>query len=216
MILSGKSVATEIEEKLKAEIAKIEGRAPHLTAVLVGDVPASEVYVRTKRKACERIGMKTTVFTLPATIPEKELLSKIAMLNQDENVDGILVQMPLPSHINSTSIFEAISPAKDVDGFHPINMGKLLLGEKDGFVPCTPLGIVTLLERYNIPLKGKNITIIGRSNIVGKPLSHAAFLSKGYRCDSYTLPQLNYRYGKPHKEGRYCDCSNRQSEISYR
>ena len=170
MILSGKAIADEIQEELRQKISKLSS-PPGLAMVLVGDNPSSQTYVNMKRKACGNVGIHSFFYHLPATASEIELLNLISELNQDKKVDGILVQSPLPKHINSEKIITAIDPTKDVDGFHPINAGKLLLGHKDGFIPCTPLGIQVLLERSHISVEGKDVVIVGRSPIVGKPLA---------------------------------------------
>ena len=146
------------------------GMAPGLGVVLVGDDPGSHIYVRNKEKACKEVGIKSFEHLLPATISEKELLAVVQQLNKDKNVNGILVQLPLPAHIRSEKILEAISPYKDVDGFHPVSQGMLLLGG-DGFRPCTPMGIMRLLESVGCDPKGKNAVVVGRSNIVGKPVA---------------------------------------------
>jgi methylenetetrahydrofolate dehydrogenase (NADP+) / methenyltetrahydrofolate cyclohydrolase len=147
------------------------GVVPGLTVIIVGDDPASHVYVRSKEKATGAAGMKGEVITLPASTSEKDLLGHVDRLNADDSVHGILVQMPLPSHIDSRSVIQRIAPHKDVDGFHPVNVGKLLSGEDDGFVPCTPLGVIELLRRCDVDTRGANAVVIGRSNIVGKPMA---------------------------------------------
>ncbi|NGX47604.1 MAG: Bifunctional protein FolD protein [Chlamydiae bacterium] len=171
MIIDGKKIANEIEQNLKNAIEKIHGRKPALAFVLVGEHPASIAYTRMKKKKCKEVGILSIDHELPETISEEELLSIVTKLNQDSDVDGILVQLPLPLHMQSHKILEAIDPLKDVDGFHPINIGKLLLGEKTGFFPCTPYGISILLQHSGIETKGKHVVIVGRSNIVGKPLA---------------------------------------------
>jgi methylenetetrahydrofolate dehydrogenase (NADP+)/methenyltetrahydrofolate cyclohydrolase len=144
--------------------------APGLAVVLVGDDPASHIYVRNKEKACKEVGIKSFEHLLPATIPERDLLALVHQLNKDKRIHGILVQLPLPAHIRAEKILEAISPHKDIDGFHPVNQGLLALGA-DGFKPCTPMGIMKLLESVNCDPKGKNAVVVGRSNIVGKPVA---------------------------------------------
>jgi len=170
MILSGKVIADQIQEEVRATI-KTLASPPGLAVILVGNNPSSQTYVTMKRKACANVGIQSFFHHLPETTSKDELLKLIAELNQDKRVDGILVQSPLPAHIESETVIEAIDPQKDVDGFHPINAGKLLLGIKGGFIPCTPLGIQVLLERYQIPIEGKHAVIVGRSSIVGKPLA---------------------------------------------
>ncbi len=169
-ILDGKKLSAKILNKLSEEIRKLD-KKPSLAVILVGDNPASELYVNLKKKAAEKIGITSTVLTYPQNIDEKTVLDKISELNNDKNVDAILVQLPLPQQINSTNIIQAISPKKDVDGFTPENIGKMSIGVEPYAYPCTPKGILTLLEEYKINLQGKHVVIIGRSNIVGKPLA---------------------------------------------
>jgi methylenetetrahydrofolate dehydrogenase (NADP+)/methenyltetrahydrofolate cyclohydrolase len=172
-IIDGKAVAKEVQKHIKEEVDGLERRwgiAPGLAVVLVGDDPASHIYVRNKEKACKEVGIKSFEHLLPPTISEKDLLTLVHQLNKDKNVHGILVQLPLPAHIRSDRILEALSPHKDVDGFHPVSQGMLLLGG-DGFRPCTPMGIMKLLESIGCDPKGKNGVVVGRSNIVGKPVA---------------------------------------------
>ena len=179
-IIDGKKIAAEIREELKKEIDKLKltGKSlPGLVAILVGDNPASESYVRGKSKACEEIGMITKTEKLPSEISENDLLELIQKYNSDNNFNGILVQLPLPKHIKEEKVIEAILPSKDVDGFHPISVGNLLIGN-DTFLPCTPAGIQELLVRYNIPIKGKHVVVVGRSNIVGKPIANILLQKK--------------------------------------
>lgn len=172
-LIDGKATATAIKGEIAAKVAErlSKGlRAPHLVAILVGHDGGSETYVANKVKACEACGFKSTVIRREDTITEDELLALIQSLNDDDNVDGFIVQLPLPRHIDEQKVIEAVKPEKDVDGFNPINVGRMSLG-----MPCfksaTPAGIVELLKRYDIPTRGKNCVIIGRSNIVGKPLA---------------------------------------------
>ncbi len=172
-IIDGKKVAADIRAELKEKVAGLKkeyGKVPGLVTIIVGDNPASKVYVNMKYKACEEIGMNPKIERMPENIPENELLELIEKYNGDENYHGILVQLPLPGHISEDKVIETISPEKDVDGFHPINVGKLLIGQ-DTFEPCTPAGIVELLKRYKIETKGKHVVVVGRSNIVGKPVA---------------------------------------------
>jgi methylenetetrahydrofolate dehydrogenase (NADP+)/methenyltetrahydrofolate cyclohydrolase len=164
-----KKVRADVAERAKRLLAK--GVKPGLAVVLVGDDPASAVYVRAKGKAAEEEGMYSLNVSLPGETSQAELLSRVDALNSDPEVHGILVQMPLPKHINSVSVIRRIDPAKDVDGFHPENVGKMLAGERDGFIPCTPAGIQVLLKESGVKTAGKNCVIIGRSNIVGKPMA---------------------------------------------
>jgi len=172
-IIDGKAVAKEVQKQIKEEVEGLDRRwgwAPGLAVVLVGDDPASHIYVRNKEKACREVGIKSFEHLLPATIPEKELLALVHQLNKDNDVHGILVQLPLPPHIRAEKVLEAISPRKDIDGFHPMSQGMLLLGG-DGFRPCTPLGIMKLLAAAGCDPKGKTAVVVGRSNIVGKPVA---------------------------------------------
>ena len=171
MLIDGTKVAKEIQGKIKDQVSKLSGRKPCLAVILVGNHPASAIYVRRKTQACLDAGIISIQKSPPETITEKELLQLLNELNNDPSVDGILVQLPLPKQINTAHVIQSILPEKDVDGFHPINMGKLLVGDEDGFIPCTPLGIKTLLEYYQIDTVGKNALVIGRSNIVGKPMA---------------------------------------------
>lgn len=171
-IIDGKRISLEIKDDLKEKVAALaaEGKECALAVIQVGNDPASSVYVRNKKKACEYIGIKSLSYELPEETTEEELLNLIAQLNQDSSVHGILVQLPVPKHIVEDHIIKAIDPAKDVDGFHPMNVGALTIGEK-GFVSCTPAGIIQLLKRSNIEIEGKNCVVVGRSNIVGKPMA---------------------------------------------
>lgn len=171
MIIDGKKIAQDIQNEIKDSIQMIQGRTPCLAVILVGDHLPSRIYVERKTKACEEIGMRSIKIELSASISEKELLNQIEKLNQNNEVDGILVQLPLPAQINPNHITQAVDPQKDVDGFNPVNVGKMLTGETDGFLPCTPLGIRVLLERSKIEVARKHVLIAGRSNIVGKPMA---------------------------------------------
>ncbi len=170
-LLDGKALSEKIKNELKSEsdILCSKGVTPCLAVILVGEDPASQTYVNSKEKSCHTAGIASIVKRLPASTSEAELLSLINTLNLDSTVDGILVQLPVPKHIDSTRIIEAIDPRKDVDGFHPFNVGRLMAG-LDGFVPCTPYGVMKLLEEYNINVRGMNACVIGASNIVGKPM----------------------------------------------
>ena len=167
-IIDGKRISTEIKDELREKVASLKqnGKEVALAVIQVGNDPASSVYVRNKKKACEYIGIRSLSYELPEETTEAELLE----LNQDDSVNGILVQLPVPKQIDENKIIEAISPKKDVDGFHPQNVGKLVVGEK-GFVSCTPAGIIQLLKRSGIEIEGKQCVVVGRSNIVGKPMS---------------------------------------------
>lgn len=168
-IIDGKKIARIIKEELREEIERKKLR-PGLAVVLAGGNPASQIYVRHKKKACEFTGIRSFSHILPDDTEEEELVKAIKKLNKDKKVHGILVQLPLPSHIDEKKILEAVAPEKDVDGFHPVNAGNLMAG-KNTFVPCTPAGIIELLDRYSIDIAGKNAVVVGRSNIVGKPIS---------------------------------------------
>ena len=173
ILLDGKVASAAVKEIIKSETATLLAknlRAPHLVAILVGNNGASETYVASKVKNCEEVGFQSTLIRFDSNISEKTLLDKIAELNQDASVDGILVQLPLPKTIAESKVIEVIDPAKDVDGFHPINAGKLVQG-LPAFVPATPYGIMLMLEHYKIETKGKHAVVIGRSNIVGRPMS---------------------------------------------
>ena len=171
-LLEGKKLANDLQQKMKKRVDALKERelVPGLTVVLVGDDKASQVYVRNKERQATKIGIKSEVIRLVDTISEADLLQVITDLNKDDSVHGILVQLPLPKHINEQTVLRAIDYQKDVDGFHPVNMGNFLLGN-EGAVPCTPLGIMTLLKAYHIPIEGKRALVIGRSNIVGKPVA---------------------------------------------
>ena len=172
-LLDGKKVSEEIKEEIAAEVAKIKAngeKPPHLAAIIVGNDGASLTYVGSKVKACERVGFESTLIKMPSTTSETELLKKIAELNEDSNIDGFIVQLPLPKQIDTQQIIMAIHPSKDVDGFHPENFGKMAL-EMSTFIPATPFGILELLERYNVQTQGKHTVVIGRSHIVGRPMS---------------------------------------------
>ncbi len=170
--IDGKLISKQIKDELKEEVAALaaQGKTCALAVIQVGNDPASSVYVGNKKKACAYIGIESIAYELPEETTEQELLSVIDKLNQDPNVHGILCQLPLPAHINEDRVIHAISPEKDVDGFHPQNVGALVIGEK-GFVSCTPAGIIQLLKRSNIEIAGKHCVVIGRSNIVGKPMA---------------------------------------------
>jgi methylenetetrahydrofolate dehydrogenase (NADP+) / methenyltetrahydrofolate cyclohydrolase len=171
-IISGKEVAAAKRASLKEEVRvlqEVEGITPGLTVILVGDHPASRSYVTAKHKACEEIGVHSEIVKLEETVSEDALLAEIKRLNEDDAVHGILVQLPLPSHIDEQKVITAISPEKDVDGFHPINIGKMMTNQET-FLPCTPFGIVEMVKSKGIGIKGKHVVVIGRSNIVGKPV----------------------------------------------
>ncbi len=172
-IIDGKKVAEETRKEIALRVEELKtktGITPGLAAVLVGDDPASQIYVRNKRKACDKVGIYSEEYKLPETTTQKELINLIDQLNNHEKIHGILVQLPLPNHIDENVIIQSISPFKDVDGFHPENVGLLVSG-KPRFISCTPYGIIKMLDYYNIDIKGKEAVVVGRSNIVGKPVS---------------------------------------------
>lgn len=172
-IIDGKKISSEIKSEIAEEVKKIKAatsKAPHLAAILVGHDGGSETYVACKIKDCEEVGFQSSLSRFEDNVSEDELLTKIEEFNNDENVDGFIVQLPLPRHISEQKIIQAINPAKDVDGFHPANVGRMVIG-LPAFVSATPFGIVELIKRYSIETSGKNCVIIGRSNIVGRPLS---------------------------------------------
>ena len=173
-IIDGKVVSSAIRNDLSEEISQFKSEynvTPGLAVIIVGDNPASLVYVRNKKKACEQVGINSYEIALPGDVSEEELLARIEILNADPSVHGILVQLPLPKHINEETVINAIDPKKDVDAFHPSNVGKIMIGNYT-FLPCTPAGVIDLLDYYNIDISGKKCVIIGRSNIVGKPMAH--------------------------------------------
>jgi methylenetetrahydrofolate dehydrogenase (NADP+)/methenyltetrahydrofolate cyclohydrolase len=180
VLIDGKKVASEIRNELKLQVdsLKNDGKpVPGLVAILVGNNPASKVYVNSKAKACDEIGFKSAVEILDENIAQPDLIELIKSYNQNKDYHGILVQLPLPKHINESEIINSISPLKDVDGFHPISVGNLVIGN-DTFAPCTPAGIQELLKRYNIETKGKHVVVVGRSNIVGKPIANILLQKK--------------------------------------
>ncbi|MHB8906301.1 MAG: bifunctional methylenetetrahydrofolate dehydrogenase/methenyltetrahydrofolate cyclohydrolase FolD [Melioribacteraceae bacterium] len=180
VVIDGKKIASEIREELKSKIEWLKSlniRVPGLVTIMVGDNPASQSYVKSKGKACGEIGMHSKVEILPVETSEQQLLEMIDFYNSNDDYHGILVQLPLPKHINEDKVIERISPSKDVDGFHPINVGNLVIG-KDTFYPCTPNGIVELIKRYKIETSGKHVVVVGRSNIVGKPVANMLLQKK--------------------------------------
>lgn len=191
MILDGKKTSSQIKEEIKEELKWIKekvGKVPGLAIVLVGENPASKIYVNSKIKGCAELGFESFAHYLPENVTEEELLNVIRELNEDEKVDGILVQLPLPKHIDEKKVVDTIAFSKDVDGFKPENMGLLFLGDKNSIKPCTPSGIVELFKRYELEVEGKDVVIIGRSNIVGKPMA-GFFINEGATvtiCNSKT------------------------------
>lgn len=172
-LLDGKALSAKIENNVTNEVKILKsktGSVPGLAVILVGQDPASAAYVNMKKKACDRVGFYSVTHEMPQDISQEAIENTIKMMNNNPNIDGILIQLPLPSQIDTTKILELVDPSKDVDGFHPYNVGRLTTG-LDGFVPCTPLGVMELLNEYNIDVKGKNCVVVGASNIVGKPMA---------------------------------------------
>ncbi len=183
MLINGKEIAGTIESQVCFAIERLRHRRPGLAFLQVGKNPSSKIYIQMKRKKCAEVGIISFDREFPGDISEQTLIDEIERLNHNPEVDGILVQLPLPPHMNTFNILSTLSPEKDVDGFHPLNMGKLLLGEKDTFIPCTPAGIHVLLSRSQIPIEGKHVVIVGRSAIVGKPLA-ALLMQKAPHCNA--------------------------------
>ena len=170
IILDGKTLSLKILEQVKERVAKLD-KQPHLVVILVGENPASKIYVNSKKKAAEKVGIKSTVIEMSVDVSEEDLLKTIEKLNNDSDVTGVLVQLPLPKHIDKNKVILAISPKKDVDGFTPENVGKMVIGLEPYFYPATPQGIMMLLDEYKIPIEGKEAVVVGRSNIVGRPMA---------------------------------------------
>ncbi len=172
-LIKGKEVAQKIRENISSELEELKnktGKVPGLAVVIVGEDPASQTYVNNKEKTSKNLGFHSEVHRLPESISQKELLELVDKLNNDDNIHGVLVQLPLPDHIEDEAVIHAIAPEKDVDGFHPVNVGNMMIGEKS-YIPCTPHGVIKMIEHVGMDLKGKNAVVIGRSNIVGKPVS---------------------------------------------
>ena len=173
-IIDGKALSEKILKEIEQEHSELEkkaGRKAGLAVIIVGENPASQIYVRNKIRACERVGFHSETIRLDENISEESLLLEIEKLNNDSNIDGILVQLPIPRHIDGLKVINAISAEKDVDGFHTTNIGKMMIGDETGFLPCTPAGVIQMFEEYNIDLEGKDVLVIGQSNIVGKPMT---------------------------------------------
>lgn len=191
MIIDGKKCSEEILENLRRDISEYKektGKVPGLAVIILGNNAASKIYVKSKIRACEKTGILSKEIILDENISEEELINEIEKLNNDKNINGILVQLPLPPHINEKKICEAISVKKDVDGFKAENLGKIMLGDDDGFISCTPQGIIYLIDQLNMDLHGKNVVVVGRSNIVGKPVA-SLLINKGATttvCNSKT------------------------------
>ncbi len=192
-LIDGKEASNAIRNQIKSKVAQLIDageRAPHLAAILVGEDPASQTYVANKEKSCQKVGITSTLYRLPEKTTQDELLGVIDFINQDEDIDGVIVQLPLPEHIDKDTIIQAISPAKDVDGFHPINVGKMVAGLPT-YLPATPLGIMMLFEHYNIETSGKHCVVLGRSNIVGTPIG--IMLSRKSEPGNCTVTTLHSR-----------------------
>ncbi|ODV50132.1 methenyltetrahydrofolate cyclohydrolase /5,10-methylenetetrahydrofolate dehydrogenase (NADP+) [Methanohalophilus euhalobius] len=198
-IIDGRAISKQIEAELTEEIASMkadDGMVPGLATILVGQDPASQLYVRLKHKACDRVGIYAEDQKLDASITQKELLDRIKNLNTRADIHGILLQLPLPQHLDAKKAMQAIDPAKDVDGFHPYNVGNLMIGD-EGFVPCTPAGIIRALEYYDVDIEGKDVVIVGHSNVVGKPMA-AMLLNRNATvavCHVYTKDLKSYTAG---------------------
>lgn len=188
-LIDGKATSDKIKAQIAEQVKEIVekgGKQPHLAAILVGDDGASKTYVGHKEKACQQVGFKSTLYKFPADITEEFLLEQIALINKDNDIDGLIVQLPLPKHIDENKVIEAIDPKKDVDGFHPENVGKMMLNLPT-FLPATPYGIVRLLEEYNIQTKGKHTVVLGRSNIVGRPIANLLSLKEKVGDSTVTI-----------------------------
>ena len=203
IIIDGKKISTEIKDECKERVAlyKEKGIEICMAVIQVGSDPASSVYVNNKKKACEYIGIKSLSYHMEENTTEEELLDLIDKLNKDDNVRGILVQLPLPKTISEDKVLMAISPAKDVDGFHPMNVGNLCIGRK-GFLSCTPAGVIELLKRYNIDIAGKECVVVGRSNIVGKPMSILLLRENGPLVQKIFKTEVNARTNKTARSPR--------------
>ena len=209
-ILDGKKTSNDIKEEIAVEVSQLissGGKKPHLAAILVGNNGASETYVNAKVKACEKVGFDSTLIRLNDTISEEELLVEVEKINQNECIDGLIVQLPLPNHIDEIKITEAILPQKDVDGFHPANVGRMAL-DLPTYLPATPAGIVELLKRYKVETSGKHCVVIGRSHIVGSPMS--ILMARNSYPGNATVTLTHSRHTKPERnlsESRYSYCS---------
>ena len=189
ILLDGKKTSNDIKGEIALEVREIVnngGKKPHLAAILVGNNGASETYVNAKVKACEKVGFESTLVRLPDNVSEEVLLSEVDKINNNQDIDGLIVQLPLPSHIDEMKVTEAIDPKKDVDGFHPVNLGNLTAGSPI-FIPCTPKGILRFFEHYKIELSGKHVVVVGRSNIVGRPISILTSLKGRYLNATTTI-----------------------------
>ena len=193
LLIDGKATARTVLQELGESIKQHQGseRPPGLAAILVGDDPASDIYVRNKMRACERTGVVGAAHRLPATATQQEVAAVLAKLNADTQVDGILLQLPLPQHLDASALLAQLDPTKDVDGLHVLNLGKLAADDTSGFVPCTPAGVVELLDRYKIEVEGRRVVVVGRSNLVGKPL--ALLLMRRQKLGNATVTVVHTR-----------------------
>jgi methylenetetrahydrofolate dehydrogenase (NADP+) / methenyltetrahydrofolate cyclohydrolase len=182
-LIDGNAIAKQIRNQIHVAVSHLKHRKPGLAFILIGNNPASQSYIRMKKKRCEEVGILSFDCELPQETTEDEVLEQIDALNKNPSIDGILIQLPLPEHIDPARIVSAVDPNKDVDGFHPLNVGKMLMGQTDGYLPCTPHGIQILLTQSQIPIFGKHVVIVGRSNIVGKPLA-AILMQKAPHCNA--------------------------------
>ncbi|TAF35433.1 MAG: bifunctional 5,10-methylenetetrahydrofolate dehydrogenase/5,10-methenyltetrahydrofolate cyclohydrolase [Cytophagales bacterium] len=206
VLLDGKKIAEDIKAELSAELEHIKKageKIPHLATILVGDMAASQTYVKNKMKACEEVGIKASLFNFPASVTAEELLAKVESLNKDSDIDGFFVQLPLPSHLNAELITLSIDPKKDVDGFHPENLGKMML-DLPCFLPATPFGITEIIRRYNIETSGKRCVVIGRSHIVGMPMG--VLMSRNH-------PQGNATVTVTHSKTRNLKAITQEADI---
>ncbi len=218
-LIKGTEIAKRVREEIKQQVAELrrgQDLVPGLAVVLVGDNPGSKIYVNNKSKACQEVGIFTETLRIPADVPQPALLDTIKNLNQDPRFHGILVQLPLPAQIKEQTILEAVNPDKDVDCFHPVNVGKLVIG-RPYVVPCTPAGILELLRSYDISTQGKHVVVIGRSNIVGKPLVNL-LLQKAYlgQCHGHRCTQPHPKYSRSYPSGRHLDCGHGPTAFCYR
>ena len=217
-LIKGAEIATQIREELKKEIDELKEKhnvVPGLVTVLVGADPASQVYVGAKEKTSKELGIYSERYDLPAETTQEELLKLIDKLNKDPKIHGILVQLPLPKHLNEEEVLYTIDPKKDVDGFHPVNVGKLMIGEPD-YMPCTPAGIQQLLIRSGTKIDGAEVVVVGRSNIVQTHRQHVAPESAGGQCHGNYMPHEDQRHRIPYQAGRYSDSSRRKTQSRHR
>ena len=212
-LINGNEIAQSIIEELKIEVSQIQDKKPCVVFIRVGEDPASISYVSKKEKTAAKIGIESRLQLYPESITQEELLQEISLINEDTEVHGILVQAPLPNHIDERTIFNHVSPDKDVDGFNASNLGKLCQEQEDAFISCTPAGVIELIKRKNIPTEGKHVVVVGRSLIVGKPTGMLFKKRIPRKCHRYLLPFAHTRLGKPHSTGRYPNCCDWKASI---